>query len=89
LDPIPMQSIKDCIELKKENVLDDFQLSLKVNFLKFISKFEAENTIITEFAKNKEMWERIEIIQKTLEQYNQELIDNKKQRITIVVDVVE
>lgn len=89
LDPIPMQSIKDCIELKKENVLDDFQLSLKVNFLKFISKFEAENTIITEFAKNKEMWERIEIIQNTLEQYNQELIDNKKQRTTIVVDVVE
>lgn len=82
LDPIPMQSIKDCIELKKENVLDDFQLSLKVNFLKFISKFEAENTIITEFAKNKEMWERIEIIQNTLEQYNQELIDNKKQRTT-------
>lgn len=80
LDPFPMQSIKECIELKKESVLDDFQLSLKVNFLKFISKFEAENALITEFGKNLEYWNRVELIQGTLELYNQELLDSKNTR---------
>lgn len=80
LDPYPMNSIKECVELKNESVLDDFQLSLKVNFLKFISKFENENTLITEFGKNLEYKQRIEIIQFTLEQYNSELIESKNNR---------
>ena len=49
--------------------------------MKFISKFEAENTIITEFGKNLEYWQRIEAIQKTLETYNQEVLEQKKSRI--------
>ena len=80
LDPYPMNSIAECITLKNESVLDDFQLSLKVNFLKFISKFESENTFITEFGKDLEYQKRIEIIQLTLDLYNQELIDNKNNR---------
>lgn len=80
LDPYPMNSIDECIKLKNESVLDDFQLSLKVNFLKFISKFENENTVITEFGKNLEYQQRIEIIQTTLDSYNQELIDSKNTR---------
>lgn len=80
LDPFPMQSIKDCADLKNESVLDDFQLSLKVNFMKFISKFEAENSTITAFGANLEYWQRIEIIQSTIETYNQELIDKKNSR---------
>lgn len=81
LDPFPMQSIDECIKLKNESVLDDFQLSLKVNFMKFISKFEAENTIVTEFGKNLEYWQRIETIQKALELYNQEILDEKQTRL--------
>jgi hypothetical protein len=80
LDPYPMQSIDECIKLKGASVLDDFQLSFKVNFIKLISKFETENTIITEFAKNLEYYQRIEIIETTLTTYNQEMIDAKNKR---------
>jgi len=55
-------------------------LSLKVNFLKFISKFEAENISITEFGKNIPYYKRVEMIQNELERYNQELMDKKNQR---------
>lgn len=80
LDPFPMYSLDECIVLKRESVLDDFQLSFKVNFLKFISKFEFENIEITQFGKNLEYEQRIDLIEKTLHLYNQELIDDKNAR---------
>lgn len=80
LDPLPMYSIDESFKLKAESVIDDFDLSLKVNFVKFISKFENENVPITQFGLKLEYWKRIEIIKDTLEIYNQELIDKKQQR---------
>ncbi len=80
LDPFPMYSVEDCFKLKSESVMDDWQLSLKINFLKFISKFEAENVPITQFGIELDYWKRIEIITKELEIYNQEIIDLKNAR---------
>lgn len=80
LDPFPMNSHEECFKLKSESVIDDYELSLKVNFLKFISKFENENVPITQFGLSLEYWQRIEAIRKTLEIYNQELIDRKMER---------
>lgn len=80
LDPFPMLSIKECVDLKSENVVDDFDLSLKVNLLKFISKFETENGSILSFGSSLEYWQRIEIIKTTLNLYNQELINEKQAR---------
>ena len=80
LDPFPMFSIDECIKLKNESVLDDFQLSLKVNFLKFISKFESENILITQFGLVLPYWTRIELIEKSLYLYNEELIEEKNVR---------
>lgn len=80
LDPFPMNSIEECFKLKSESVIDDFDLSLKVNFLKFISKFENENVPITQFGLALEYWQRIEMIKETLETYNQTLIDKKMER---------
>lgn len=80
LDPLPMYSVEECIKLKNESVLDDFQLSLKVNFLKFISKFEAENIEITKFGLALPYWSRVEKIENELFVYNQELIDLKQER---------
>ena len=80
LDPFPMNSNEECFKFKSERVIDDFDLSLKVNFLKFISKFENENIPITQFGLALEYWERIEQIKETLEIYNQELIDKKSGR---------
>ena len=72
LDPYPMNTFQECVELKRESLIDQFHLSLKINFLKYISKFEAENTPITQFGLNLEYWERVEKIQQALEQYNRE-----------------
>lgn len=80
LDLYPMYSIKECIELKKESILDDFQLSFKVNFQRFISMFESKNIEITMFGVSLPYWKRIEAIQKSLYLYNQELIDEKNDR---------
>lgn len=80
LDPFPMYSVEECIKLKNESVLDDFQLSLKVNFLKFISQFESENIEITQFGLGLDYWGRVERIKKELDLYNEELIQNKNIR---------
>lgn len=80
IDIYPMNSVKDCIELKKENVIDDFELSLKANFLNFINRFETENINITQFGINLEYKQRIDLIKKVLYLYNQELIDAKNLR---------
>ncbi len=80
LDPFPIYSVDDCIKMKKESVLDDFQLSLKVNFFKFISKFEDENTDITRFGINLEYSKRLAIIEKTIYLYNTNLIELKNVR---------
>jgi hypothetical protein len=80
LDPMPMNSNEECFKLKSESVIDDFDLSLKVNFLNFISKFENENVPITQFGLGIDYWKRIEAIKETLETYNQQLIDKKMKR---------
>jgi hypothetical protein len=88
LDPYSLNSIEECLKLQAAFVLDDHQLSAKVNFIKFISKFETENTIVTEFAKDLDYWKRIEIITQTLDSYNQELIDLKKKRVSNIIKPV-
>lgn len=80
LDPFPMNSNEECFKFKSESVIDDFDLSLKVNFLNFISKFENENVPITQFGLSLEYWKRIELIKSTLDLYNQELIDKRMER---------
>lgn len=80
LDPLPMYSIEDCVKLKNESVIDDFDFSFKVHFLKYISRFESEEAPLTQFGSNLEYWQRIQIISKTLSLYNIENIDNKNER---------
>ena len=80
VDPFPMISTEEAIVLKRENVLDDFQLSLKVNFLKFVSRFESENGSIIDFGNQLEYWQKIQIIENQLYLYNQELIKEKNKR---------
>lgn len=80
LDILPLFSVEDCFKLKSESVIDDWQLSLKVNFLKFISKFESENAVITQFGLNLDYWKRVEIIVDELKKYNDEFFSNKYER---------
>lgn len=78
LDPLPLYSEKESIEMYKTNVIDDVTLNYKINFYKFVTRFEDENAVITEFGSNLEMRQRIEIITKTLKSYNDENIASKQ-----------
>ena len=83
IDPYPLYSISECIELKKESVIDDFELSLKVNFQRFLSRFESENVTITKFGLLLPYWSRVEQIIKNLYLYNTNLIEEKVSRSKI------
>lgn len=78
LDPLPLYSEKESIEMFKNNVIDSVVLNYKINFYKFVTRFEDENTLITEFGNNLEMRQRIEIINNTLKSYNDENIASKQ-----------
>lgn len=78
LDPLPLYSTTDAFNLKEKGLIDDFDLLLKINFLNFITKFEAENAPITSFGFNLEPYQRIEKIKQTLNNYTNEKIQNKQ-----------
>lgn len=77
LDPLPLYSTTDAFNLKDKGLIDDFDLTLKINFLNFITKFEAENAPITSFGFNLEPYQRIEKIKQTLNHYTNEKIQSK------------
>jgi len=78
LDPLPLYSTADAFNLKDKGLIDDFDLTLKINFLNFIAKFEAENAPITSFGFNLEPYQRIEKIKQTLNHYTNEKIQSKQ-----------
>jgi len=80
LDSYSFYTEKECVEFKKDSIIDDFELSLKINFTRFVSKFEIDNTDITEFGKGLEYSNRISIILGELERYNEALIKSKSDR---------
>ena len=80
LDPLPLTSNKEAVELFGKQVIDNVELSLKINFYKFVTRFEDENSTITEFGTNLEMRDRIKIILETLNNYNDEYIKSKQSR---------
>jgi hypothetical protein len=72
LDPLPLISVPEALELNEKGFVSDDLLIFKINFLNFISKFESENAPITQFGIALEMPKRIEIISKTLKIYTDE-----------------
>jgi hypothetical protein len=51
---IPSLFFISAVSTKDKNIIDNFDLVLKINFLNFISKFESENAPITQFGINLE-----------------------------------
>lgn len=72
LDPMPLFDVKEAMELKAQNVIDAETLSMKVNFLNFISKFESENGPIMQFGLLMAPEKRIEKIKAEFARYNVE-----------------
>lgn len=78
LDPMPFITEEQAISMFEKKVIDKSELSFKINFYKFVSRFERENSIITDFGQDLEMYERIQKISETLINYNNEYNQSKQ-----------
>ena len=69
LEPYPHRTQSEVLELYEKGLLDESLVKLKINFGTLIERFERENINILEFASNKTMKEKIDIINKKLLEY--------------------
>lgn len=73
LEPYPHKTLDEVLKLYEKKLADSNLVKLKVNFSTLIEKFERENINIIEFASNKPMREKINIINKKLLEYVTEI----------------
>lgn len=69
LEPYRHKTLDEVLKLYEKGLLDDQLVKLKINFSALIAKFERENINIIEFAANKPMSEKINIITNKLLEY--------------------
>ena len=69
LEPYPHLTSDEILKLYEKGLLDEKLVKLKINFSTLVEKFERENINIIEFASNKSMREKIDIINKKLLDY--------------------
>lgn len=77
LDPMPLFTLTEVIDLNAKNFIDSEILSMKINFLNFVNKFETENAPITQFGLTLEPQKRIEAIKNELNLYNKEVLSKQ------------
>lgn len=69
LEPYPHKTLDEVLKLYEKKLIDENLVRLKINFSTLVEKFERENINIIEFASNKPMREKIDIINKKLLEY--------------------
>lgn len=69
LEPYPHKTQDEVLDLYGEGLLSEEYVKLKVHFSSLIDRFERENINIVEFASNKTLREKIEIINNKLLDY--------------------
>lgn len=72
LEPYPHKTINEVITLFDKGLLEEELVRLKINFVSYIDKFERENINIIEFAANRTLDEKINIIKNKLLNYVQQ-----------------
>jgi hypothetical protein len=73
LEPYPHKTLNEVLKLYEKELLNENLVKLKINFSTLVEKFERENINIIEFASNKPMREKIDIINKKLLEYVTEI----------------
>lgn len=73
LEPYPHKTLDEVLKLYEKELLNENLVKLKMNFSTLVEKFERENINIIEFASNKPMREKIDIINKKLLEYVTEI----------------
>ena len=69
LEPYPHKTLDEVLKLYEKELLSENLVRLKINFSSLIEQFERENINIIEFASNKPLREKIDIINKKLLEY--------------------
>ena len=69
LEPYPHKTLDEVLKLYEKELLNENLVKLKINFSTLVEKFERENINIIEFASNKPMREKIDIINNKLLEY--------------------
>lgn len=69
LEPYPHKTLDDVLKLYEKKLIDEKLVKLKINFSTLVDRFERENINIIEFASNKPLREKIDIINKKLLEY--------------------
>ena len=73
LEPYLHKTLDEVLKLYEKELLNENLVKLKINFSTLVEKFERENINIIEFASNKPMREKIDIINKKLLEYVTEI----------------
>jgi hypothetical protein len=73
LEPYPHKTLDEVLKLYEKELLNENLVKLKINFSTLVEKFERENINIIEFASNKPMREKIDIINNKLLEYVTEI----------------
>ena len=69
LEPYPHKTLDEVLKLYEKKLIDENLVKLKINFSTLVEKFERENINIIEFASNRPMREKIDIITNKLLEY--------------------
>lgn len=69
LEPYPHKTLDEVLKLYEKELLNENLVKLKINFSTLVEKFERENINIIEFASNKPLREKIDIITNKLLEY--------------------
>lgn len=69
LEPFPHKTLDEVLKLAEKGLINEKLVRLKINFSTLVERFERENINIIEFASNKTLREKIEIINKKLLEY--------------------
>lgn len=79
LEPYPHKTLDEVLQLYEKELLDENLVKLKINFTTLVERFERENINIIEFASNKPLREKIDIISKKLLDY---VTENRPSAVT-------
>ena len=69
LEPYPHKTLDEVLKLYEKGLIDEKLVRLKINFSTLVERFERENINIIEFASNRPMREKIDIINNKLLEY--------------------
>lgn len=72
LEPYKHLTLDEVLRLNDKFLLNPDLVCVKINFISFIERFERENINILEFAKDKPLWDKIQIINNKLLEYARE-----------------